>query len=169
MSPPVIGEASRAPKSGDDILEHEFDSSVYSEIFDLCCFSPYNNVLFGDDNISGMGDVCWWVNRSFIVDLPFRKCLQCPYHLQRQFISVWWISTLWQTSHLLAYYFASWKTMGHHSPNWKTFLAVPFAQTCPLTTPECNSHYTSYLSWSRTHLDNIQSRPKLCSCHVINR
>lgn len=71
MSPPVIGEALRAPKSGDDILEHEYDGSVCSAIFDLCRFSPSNKVLCGDDNISGMGVACWWVNRSYIVDLPF--------------------------------------------------------------------------------------------------
>lgn len=48
---------------------NESNYSVCSTTFKWCCLSPSGKVFYGSDNVSGMGVVCWWVNRSYKFDL----------------------------------------------------------------------------------------------------
>jgi len=51
VGPLVTGEASRAPKSSDNIFEDESGGSFYSAIFNWCSFNPYGKVIYGNNNI----------------------------------------------------------------------------------------------------------------------
>lgn len=50
----VTGEASRAPKSSDDILEDELGSSVSNVIFNWCSFDPKGETICSSNNVPSM-------------------------------------------------------------------------------------------------------------------